>query len=217
MKSPIAGLSLGFLALLATMVFWPHTYSIAALLVASAPAIRAATISVRDTSSGLSVGTTSGTVQGFYNDTAHDVRAFLGVPFAAAPTGSLRFLPPTKRPRSSSVIDATSWPAACPGLYANATTIYSLLPYLPFTPPNEDCLTVNIWTPSAERLKKNGDKLLPVLVYIYGGSFDQGASSISTYEGTDLVAKHDVSSTFTNSTSHASLCCTNSWSLTTLF
>lgn len=193
MKAPIAGLSLGFLALLATMVFWPHTYSFAALLVACTPAIRAASLSVRDTSSGLYVSTTSGTIEGFYNDTAHDVRAFLGVPFAAAPTGSLRFMPPAKRPRSSSVIKATSWPAACPGLYPNATTIYSLLPYLPFTKFDEDCLTMNVWTPSAARLKKNGNKLLPVLVYIYGGSFDQGATSISTYEGTDLVAKHDVS------------------------
>ncbi|KAF8602053.1 alpha/beta-hydrolase [Ceratobasidium sp. AG-I] len=174
------------------MVFWPHAYSIAALLVACTPAIHAATISVRDTSSGLLVDTTSGKVQGFYNDTAHNVRAFLGVPFAAAPTGSLRFMPPAKRARSSSVIDATSWPAACPGLYTNTTTIYTLLPYLPFTKPDEDCLTMNVWTPSAERLKKIGNKPLPVLVYIYGGSFDQGATSISTYEGTDLVAKHDV-------------------------
>ncbi|KAF8602062.1 alpha/beta-hydrolase [Ceratobasidium sp. AG-I] len=176
------------------MVFWPRTFPIAALLVACTPAIHAASFFVRDTSSGLSVDTTSGTVQGFYNDTAHDVRAFLGVPFAAAPTGSLRFMPPAKRARSSSVIKATSWPAACPGTYANAnaTNIGTLLPYLPFTKFGEDCLTMNVWTPSIERLKKNGNKLLPVLIYIYGGSFEQGATSASVHEGTDLVAKHDV-------------------------
>ncbi|KAG9125385.1 hypothetical protein FRC07_007812 [Ceratobasidium sp. 392] len=101
-------------------------------------------------------------------------------------------MPPAKRPRSSSTIQATSWPPACPGLYPNATTIYSILPYFPFTKQAEDCLTMNVWTPSASRLKKLGNKLLPVIIYIYGGAFDQGATSISTYEATDLVANHDV-------------------------
>lgn len=176
------------------MVFWPHTYSLVALLVACTPAINAAVVSVRAGSSdGLLVDTSSGIVQGFYNDTAHDVRAFLGVPFAAAPTGSLRFMPPAKRARSNNTIQATSWPAACPGLYPNATSIYSLLPYFPFTKPDEDCLTVNVWTPSAARLKNLGNQPLPVLVYIYGGSFIQGAASTSIYEGTDLIANEDVS------------------------
>ncbi|KAG9074025.1 hypothetical protein FS749_014458 [Ceratobasidium sp. UAMH 11750] len=101
-------------------------------------------------------------------------------------------MPPATRPRSRSTIQATSWPPACPGLYPNITTIYSILPYLPFTKQDEDCLTMNVWTPSVSRIQKNGNKLLPVLVYIYGGAFDQGATSISTYEGTDLVANHDV-------------------------
>ncbi|KAG9085415.1 hypothetical protein FRC06_003604 [Ceratobasidium sp. 370] len=181
------------------MVLWPHACSLAALLLAYAPSINAAALSVRDTlsgpdlaSNGLVVDTASGKVQGFFNDTAKDVRAFLGVPFAAAPTGSLRFMPPAVRPRSSSTIQATSWPPACPGLYPNITSIYTILPYIPFTRQDEDCLTMNVWTPSASRLKKNGNKLLPVLVYIYGGAFDQGGTSISTYEGTDLVANHDI-------------------------
>jgi carboxylesterase type B len=151
------------------MVLWSHAASLGALLVVSAPSVNAAALSVRNSgsSNGLLVDTSSGKVQGFYNDTAHDVRAFLGVPFAAAPTGLRRFMPPVKRARSKTTIQATSWPAACPGLYPNATTIYTLLPY--------------------------GNKLLPVLVYVYGGGFNQGGNSISTYEGTDLVANHDVS------------------------
>ncbi|CAE7076159.1 unnamed protein product [Rhizoctonia solani] len=178
------------------MVIWQRACS---LLLACAPLIDAAALSVRDSSSssdGLLLDTEAGKVQGFYNNTAHSVRAFLGVPFAAAPTGSLRFLPPQKRARSSKVIKATSWPRACPGQYANATTIYSLLPYFPIAGFDEDCLSINVWTPSVSRLKKG--KLLPVNIYIYGGSFEQGGTSIPTYEATDLVANHDVVSVAIN-------------------
>ncbi|KAF8713776.1 type-B carboxylesterase lipase family, partial [Rhizoctonia solani] len=186
----------GLIPFLVTMVFWQRA---SALLFTCAPLINAATLSVRDTSvssDGLLVNTASGKVQGFYNNTAHTVRAFLGVPFAAAPTGSLRFLPPQKRQRSSSTIQATSWPPSCPGLYTNDTTVYSLLPYFPIAGYDEDCLSINVWTPSTSRSKKG--QLFPVNIYIYGGSFDQGGTSIPTYEATDLVANHDVVSVHIN-------------------
>ncbi|KAG9082378.1 hypothetical protein FRC07_014227, partial [Ceratobasidium sp. 392] len=73
------------------MVMWPHACSLAALLLACAPSIHGAALSARDstsaygTSDGLLVDTPSGKAQGFFNDTAKDVRAFLGVPYAAAP------------------------------------------------------------------------------------------------------------------------------------
>ncbi|KAG9075088.1 hypothetical protein FS749_013286, partial [Ceratobasidium sp. UAMH 11750] len=93
------------------MVLWPHACSLAALLLSCSPSVTAAALSVRDaptaSDNGLVVDTASGKVQGFFNDTAKDVRAFLGVPFAAAPTGSLRFMPPATRPRSRSTIQAT--------------------------------------------------------------------------------------------------------------
>ncbi|CAE6464487.1 unnamed protein product [Rhizoctonia solani] len=181
---------------LVTMAIWQHA---CALLLASVPLIDAAALSVRDSSAlsnGLLLDTEAGKVQGFYNNTAHTVRAFLGIPFAAAPSGSLRFLPPQKRERSSDVIKATSWPPSCPGQYTNDTTIYSLLPYFPIAGFSEDCLSINVWTPSVSRLTKG--KLLPVNIYIYGGSFEQGGTSIPTYEATDLVANHDVISVAIN-------------------
>ncbi|KAG8722686.1 hypothetical protein FRC09_005865 [Ceratobasidium sp. 395] len=180
------------------MVLWPHACSLAALLLAFSPSIHGAVLVPRDStgaagySNGLLVNTESGKVQGFFNDTAKTVRAYLGVPFAAAPVKDLRFMPPAKRPRSSSTIQATSWPATCPGLYPNQTNIYTILPYYPFTRQDEDCLLLNVWTPSVERMKKLGNKPLPVLIYIYGGAFDQGGISLSVYEPTDLVANHDV-------------------------
>ncbi|KAL5640422.1 hypothetical protein ACGC1H_007617 [Rhizoctonia solani] len=178
------------------MVIWQRACS---LLLVGAPLIDAAALLVRDSSTlsnGLLVDTEAGKVQGFYNNTAQTVRAFLGVPFAAAPTGSLRFLPPQKREHSSDVIKATSWPPSCPGQYTNDTIIYSLLPYFPIAGFSEDCLSINVWTPSVSRLKQG--KLLPVNIYIYGGSFEQGGTSIPTYEATDLVANHDVVSVAIN-------------------
>ncbi|CAE7066521.1 unnamed protein product [Rhizoctonia solani] len=173
------------------MVSWRRACS----LLACAPLISAAALS-SNSSDGLLLDTEAGKVQGFYNDTTHSVRAFLGIPYAAAPTGSLRFLPPQKRARSSDVIKATSWPRLCPGQYANGTTIFSYLPYFPIAGFDEDCLSINVWTPSVSRLKKG--KLLPVSIYIYGGSFEQGGTSIPTYEATDLVANHDIVSVALN-------------------
>ncbi|CCO33566.1 Acetylcholinesterase Short=AChE [Rhizoctonia solani AG-1 IB] len=175
---------------LITMVFWGR----ASALLACAPLINVAALSVRDASApsdGLLVNTASGKVQGFYNNTAHTVRAFLGVPFAAAPIGSARFLPPQAHQSSSSVIQATSWPPSCPGLFNGPPLVtFSSLPYFPIAGFNEDCLTVNVWTPSASRFKKA--QLLPVSVYIYGGSFDEGGTSIPAYEATNLVANQDI-------------------------
>ncbi|KAF8697698.1 type-B carboxylesterase lipase family, partial [Rhizoctonia solani] len=173
-----------------------------AFLLVCVPLITAATLSVHGTSAlsdGLLVDTASGKVQGFHNNTAHTVRTFLGIPYAAAPTGPLRFLPPQKRERSSKVIEATSWPPLCPGLYPNITSIFSYLPYFPIAGIDEDCLSINIWAPSTSRLKKS--QLLPVSIYIYGGSFDQGGTSIPVYEATNLVENQDVSISITHPTS----------------
>jgi carboxylesterase type B len=68
------------------------------------------------------------------------------------------------------------------------------LPYFPVAGFNEDCLTINVWTPSASRFKKG--QLLPVSIYIYGGSFDEGGTSVPAYEATDLVANQDVSTIY---------------------
>ncbi|KAF8753905.1 type-B carboxylesterase lipase family [Rhizoctonia solani] len=162
----------GLIPFLVTMVFWQRA---SALL--------------------FTFDTASGKVQGFYNNTAHTVRAFLGVPFAAAPTGSLRFLPPQKRQRSSSTIQATSWPPSCPACYQRYDRILAVA-VLPIAGYDEDCLSINVWTPSTSRSKKG--QLFPVNIYIYGGSFDQGGTSIPTYEATDLVANHDVVSVHIN-------------------
>jgi para-nitrobenzyl esterase len=44
----------------------------------------------------------------------------------------------------------------------------------PTTPESEDCLSLNIFTPRGQPKSK----LLPVLVWLYGGAFNEGGSSV---------------------------------------
>jgi para-nitrobenzyl esterase len=49
---------------------------------------------------------------------------------------------------------------------------------------SEDFLYLNVWTPA-----RIGNEKLPVMVFIHGGSFLQGAGSDPFYNGTNLAKK----------------------------
>ncbi|APQ16821.1 carboxylesterase/lipase family protein [Maribacter hydrothermalis] len=54
--------------------------------------------------------------------------------------------------------------------------------------PNEDCLSLNVWTPEASTAKKR-----PVLFWIHGGGFTTGSShELPSYDGENLAKKGDV-------------------------
>ena len=50
----------------------------------------------------------------------------------------------------------------------------------------EDCLSLNVWTPSCDGAKR------PVMVWIHGGAFVTGAGSLGLYNGTPLATTGDV-------------------------
>ncbi|KAG9109512.1 hypothetical protein FRC07_008290 [Ceratobasidium sp. 392] len=138
----------------------------------------------------LIVKTTSGILVGRYNATS--VRAFLGVRYGFPPTGVRRFAAPVPFDVTPTLMwDATSFGYTCPGQYYPGTTIYTELPFLPFSEQNEDCLTLNVWVPTKERIQAQGGKL-PIMVFIPGGYFTQGGSAVGATDATNLVANHDV-------------------------
>jgi cholinesterase len=52
---------------------------------------------------------------------------------------------------------------------------------------SEDCLYLNIWTKP-----QSGEAKKAVMVYLYGGGFSSGSSSVSVYNGAALAEKEDV-------------------------
>ena len=105
------------------------------------------------------VATTEGPVRGVATPQG---RAFLALPYAAAPVGLLRWAPP--RPHAAWVeeLDATRPGAICP---------QAALPGA--GRPSEDCLTLNVYTPPGVRT----DARLPVMVWVYGGGYAIGYNS----------------------------------------
>ncbi|VDN12617.1 unnamed protein product [Dibothriocephalus latus] len=63
----------------------------------------------------------------------------------------------------------------------------------PNTPLSEDCLFLNIWVPILpEEQRCEKDKKLPVMVWIFGGSFSTGSSVLSVYDGRFLSTRQNV-------------------------
>src|SRR5579872_3814028 len=114
---------------------------------------------------------------------AGDVETFKGVPFAAPPVGDQRWRPPGPAPAWTGVRPAADFGPIC--LQA-ATFRFAQMPM------SEDCLTLNVWRPAGA---KPGAKL-PVMVWIYGGAFIQGAGSLSYYDGTRFAEGGVVLVTF---------------------
>jgi len=121
------------------------------------------------------VNTTSGEVHGF--EPVLGVHAYLGIPYAAPPLGSLRFMPAQPVPYSEKPIHATAYGPSC--MQYTYKSVFSKVAG-PAEPQSEDCLTVNIWVPAGHnrKYKEVGKrKGLPAMVWIYGGGFAQGTSA----------------------------------------
>ncbi|RWR99686.1 acetylcholinesterase-2-like protein, partial [Dinothrombium tinctorium] len=113
------------------------------------------------------------------------VNEFLGIPYAKPPVGELRFKKP--QPLSEAWKEdliADQWPNVC--------AQSDLFGMKKFNAANEseDCLYLNIWTPG--NLEETIVEPKAVLVYIHGGCFLEGTSSMEMLNGTTLAAKGDI-------------------------
>ncbi len=106
------------------------------------------------------------------------VRSFKGIPFAAPPIGALRWRAPQPVKPWRDERSANQFEPKCMQT-ARLGNIDPLNPRM-----SEDCLYLNVWTPA-----KSADDRLPVMVWIYGGSFNVGAGSEPWYDGTNLAKK----------------------------
>ena len=103
---------------------------------------------------------------------------FLGVPFAKAPIGKLRFAAPESAEKWSGVKDAKEYGYSCP-MVPDTTFVKNGVNFPDAAMWNsqnmdEDCLNLNIWRPS--NTKRNSK--LPIVVWIYGGAFYSGSNSL---------------------------------------
>ena len=128
------------------------------------------------------VAVTGGEVQGAPAVGNPDIVLFQGVPYAAPPVGDLRWQPPQPVVAWDGVRDATAPGPMCvqagPAFARAPTTTAD-------DPESEDCLLLNIWAP------RPTEEPLPVMVWVHGGGFFNGESSLPLYEGTGL-AERDV-------------------------
>src|SRR5947209_7622729 len=133
--------------------------------VASSSVARAATVIVT---------TDSGPVEGLVTPTMTE---FLGVPFAAPPTGDLRWQPPQPPVPWTTPRDATVFGNHCPQLPSD------------FGLPSdtEDCLVLNVYVPVRHGFPSDSRRNRPVMVWIHGGAFSVGESDV--YDPTRLVAQ----------------------------
>jgi para-nitrobenzyl esterase len=126
------------------------------------------------------VETTRGSLRGTREQ---DVSIFRGIPYATAPVGALRLRAAVPAPAWQGTRDATRFGAAQPqrndplvewlGLLHGATT-------------DEDCLSLNVFTPGCDGAAR------PVLVWLHGGAFIGGTACVPLYDGRRLAARGDV-------------------------
>jgi para-nitrobenzyl esterase len=129
----------------------------------------------------------AGHISGAVNE--NGALAWLGIPYAQAPIGNLRWKGPRALKPFDEVFRATTFADMCtqlgnplldidPSLYGKAVG-------------SEDCLYLNIWSPPGSGQGREGEEKLPVMVWIHGGS-NVGGSSRIYYPGNLVVQQNLV-------------------------
>lgn len=142
----------------------------------------------------VDTGPLTGTTTTFASSTA-TVNKFLGIPFGSIPE---RFEPAVAAPTWTGTFDATSYKTFCvqefasnaadPDQRSRTITVFNEPPTGPQGTEGEDCLNLNVFTPSTA----SSTNPKPVMFWIYGGALAFGASSLRMYDGSHFAADQDV-------------------------
>ena len=110
---------------------------------------------------------------------------FGNIPFSAPPVGNLRFAPPEPpTPWSPAILDGTAYGPDC------WQTMDPLLNPAG-TKTSEDCLTLNVFVPAGQVVRKR-KTLLPVMVWFHGGAFQMGGANRVEYNGKSFVERGEL-------------------------
>ncbi len=107
----------------------------------------------------------SGTMIGVPADSDSSITVFKGIPFAAPPTGDLRWKAPQPVRPWDGIRVMDKYGNSCIQPAKKDRNRGNL---------SEDCLYLNIWTPWQEQERK-----LPVMVWIHGGGFTEGSGRLA--------------------------------------
>jgi para-nitrobenzyl esterase len=118
------------------------------------------------------------------------VRVFRGVPFGAPPVGPLRWMPPTPVAHWDGVRKADAFGPVC--VQPKGVGRLNVSVDMPDSPrADEDCLYLNVWTAATRATERR-----PVMVWIFGGAYTEGAGSSRHNDGEALARKGVVLVTF---------------------
>jgi carboxylesterase type B len=112
------------------------------------------------------------------------VTVFKGIPYAAAPTGELRWRAPRPPASWKGTRAADQFGPQCPQRQLGPAAAAP-------RPMSEDCLSLNVWSGA-----QSGKERRPVFVWIYGGRFSGGSGSQPLFDGEGLARKGLVVVTF---------------------
>jgi len=129
---------------------------------------------------GATVSIHQGKLEG---DDQGGLSVFKGIPFAAPPVGTRRWLAPEKPASWTGVRDARRFGAVN---HQNKLMLSALSAFVIDGQQSEDCLTLNVWTPALDGKRR------PVMVWIHGGAFTIGSGAQSLYDGTVLARRGDT-------------------------
>ncbi|ODT64923.1 MAG: hypothetical protein ABS75_33465 [Pelagibacterium sp. SCN 63-23] len=107
---------------------------------------------------------------------------FVGIRYAEAPIGPLRFKPPVPH-ENTGIVDATRHGFAPPQI---RRPMPDWAPKGAGFETGEDCLNLNIYTPAADDARR------PVIVHAFGGGFQTGAAHGSFHKDAEFAHAGDV-------------------------
>ncbi|XP_054884013.1 acetylcholinesterase-like isoform X3 [Poeciliopsis prolifica] len=140
------------------------------------------------------ITTKYGQIRGnYFNVINGQIQAFRGIPYAKPPILARRFRPPVPMDKWDGVRNTQTFSKSCFQLRDDMFKGFEGAEmWNPNTPVSEDCLYLNVWAPLFKTSTPRPEDLVPVLVWIYGGAFVSGTSSLDLYQGHFLSKAYDV-------------------------